>query len=176
MADGKTHTKITVFHGVYFSAILHLCGFHSIPAFAAGFFYQIFCSPDRDLNGSVGEYYLRKYTGFLHIYWQILWYPYAICMKHRGKSHATYGTVVRFLYLISPFIMLIPRFRDDQPPHVLYCLASQVTAIPIQILIGYILARYGAGQLCLFITGVWMGDLLHLAWDGYYYRHVDLSD
>lgn len=177
MADGHTHTRVTLFSGSVFSTTLLMMGFYDVQWLAAGFVYQILCSPDRDLNqSSIGEYYLRKCTLVLQYYWRSLWYPYSISMKHRGKSHATYGTAVRFLYLISPFIMLIPRFRDDEPPNVLFCLASQVLAIPIQILIGYVLAKYGVGQLCLFITGVWIGDLLHLAWDKYYYRHVDLSD
>jgi len=172
MADGHTHTRMTLLHGAYFSSVLYLCNFHSVPAFAAGFVYQIFASPDRDLNGSVGEYYLRKYTGFLHIYWQILWYPYAICMKHRGKSHAIYGTIVRLLYLLSPFIITMPQLSDNSPPVriLLNCLIAQFLCIPIQIMIGFFISYYGVGAFCLFVTGVFVGDLLHLLFDNYIYK------
>lgn len=172
MADGHTHTKVTIFHGTYFSIVLHLCGFHSIPAFAAGFFYQIFSSPDLDVDGgNIGLYYLRKYTGFLHVYWRILWYPYAVCMKHRGKSHAIYGTIVRFMYLISPFIMFMP-LRDGNQPRFLRCAVSQLMCVPIQIFIGFAIAKWGIGACCLFVTGVFLGDLIHLAFDGYWYKHI----
>lgn len=175
MADGQTHTRVTLFSGSVFSTTLLMMGFYDVQWLAAGFVYQVFASCDLDVdNGNISLHYLRKFTFVLQHYWRVLWYPYTISMKHRGKSHATYGTLVRFLYLISPFIMLIPRFRDDEPPNVLFCLASQVLAIPIQIGIGYVLARYGIGQLCLFITGVWIGDMLHLAWDGYWYKHIEL--
>lgn len=166
MANGKTHTRVTLVSGAVLSSTLWMAGFYDTHWLMAGFVYQVLCSPDRDLNQySIGEYYLRKFTFVLQHYWRILWYPYSISMKHRGKSHATYGTVVRLIYLLSPFIMLIPRFRDDNQPHVLYCLASQVMAIPIQIAIGYFIARWGIGSFCLFITGIWISDILHILWD-----------
>ena len=57
MADGKTHTRITLIHGAYFSAVLHMMGFHAVPAFAAGFVYQIFASADLDVdNGNISLY------------------------------------------------------------------------------------------------------------------------
>lgn len=173
MASGKTHTRVTVFHGTYFSLTLWLFGFYGVQWLALGFFYQIFTSPDRDLEGTIGEYYLRKYTGFLHIYWQNVWYPYAVSMKHRGKSHAVYGTIVRLIYLVSPFIITFTPFRDNHeihPSRLLWrCAIAQVLCIPIVVTLVYIFVYYGAGALCLFITGVWLGDLLHCLWDQYFY-------
>lgn len=175
MADGHTHSRVTLFSGTVLSSTLLMMGFYDTQWLAAGFLYQVFVSCDQDVDsGNISLYYLRKYTFVMQHYWRVLWYPYATSMKHRGKSHAIYGTLVRFLYLISPFIMLIPRFRDDNGPGVLYCLVSQFLAIPIQILVGYVLARYGIGPACLFVTGVWCGDLLHLAYDGYWYKHIEL--
>jgi uncharacterized metal-binding protein len=167
MADGHTHTRVTVFHGVYLSLTLFIFGFHNVLALAAGFFYQIFCSPDTDVdNGNISLYYLRKYTGFLHVYWQTLWYPYAISMKHRGKSHAVYGTIVRLIFILSPAILLAPQFRDDNPNRLLFhCVIAQILAIPLQIAAGFFIAYFGFGAFCLFITGIFLADILHLLFD-----------
>ena len=174
MANGHTHTKVTVFHGTYFSLALWLSGFYGVHWLALGFFYQIFSSPDLDVdNGNIGLHYLRKYTGFLHIYWRNIWYPYAVCMKHRGKSHAVYGTIVRLLYLVSPFILLYKPFRDDYDVHpsrlLASCAVAQILCIPIVLSLVYIFVSYGAGALCLFVTGVFLGDVLHCLFDQYFY-------
>lgn len=172
MASGKTHSSVTIVSGIVLSSVLSYLNFQNVQFLLVGFMYQVFCSPDRDLNQpSIGEYYLRKFTLVLNYYWRGLWYPYSIAMKHRGKSHAVYGTIVRFLYLISPFIMLVPRFRDDLPPHIIHCAASQFLAIPIQLALVAFVAKYGIGSLCLFITGVLIGDLLHLAYDKHWFSH-----
>ena len=172
MASGRTHTQITLISGITFSATLAAMGFYSTPFLLAGFIYQILASPDRDIDGgTISEFYLRKYTFVLQHYWQFLWYPYALAMKHRGKSHAVTGTIVRLIYILFPSIMLlIPALRDDENNLVPYTVVAHVLNIPLLIAVYFFISTYGIGVFCLFIFGVFIGDLLHLAADSYYYK------
>lgn len=169
MSNGKTHTTATITQGCLVSLALLVAGFHEVHWLALGFFYQIFCSPDRDLNQpSIGEYYLKKFTLGLHYYWRWLWYPYSICMKHRGKSHAVYGTIVRFIYIMFPITVLL--FRDNDNTNVYLCMiyivVSHVLCIPLYFLAYFIFPYMGASGASLFITGVFLADVLHILFDG----------
>jgi hypothetical protein len=37
-------------------------------------------------------------------------------------------------------------------------------------MIGFFISYYGVGAFCLFVTGVFVGDLLHLLFDNYIYK------
>ena len=81
-------------------------------AAGAGCLAGILLSPDLDQEGiSSAEYKLIKYTLGLGFLWSMLWFPYALCVKHRSPiSHwPLLGTAGRLAYL-GVFVLIARYF------------------------------------------------------------------
>lgn len=171
MANGNTHSVASVAAGVGLGIACYVIwrDIEYSAAISLGCFAQVFISPDRDVDGgTVSERYLRKISWILSLWWKLVWRPYSISMKHRGKSHAIYGTIGRLLYLMFPIsIFAIKDSRcDNAMKLVIIALASQVFVMPLWGIIGIISFPYmNISNLALFVLGVFLSDIIHIIFD-----------
>lgn len=170
MSSGKTHSVVSLSASIVTgSAVLFVTKSYEYAVISfSGFMFQILSSPDRDVNGgSVSEWHLRKINPFISLWWRLLWNPYSIAMKHRGKSHALHGTVARMLYLLFPPFVLLIKDRSEVSTFKLLSLSiySQLLAIPIILVVILLLDLFGIQGFSVFFISVLLGDILHLIFD-----------
>lgn len=170
MASGRVHSRVSVFAGIIVSVALVYYEAKHTMWLLVGFLFQVFMSPDRDLNQpSIGEYYLRKHAFLLYHYWRSLWIPYGIVMRHRGKSHAIYGTIVRVIYIVFPLALaMFPILSDAKSEEVTLWqyLVSQTLSTPFAVGMYLVIANFGIGVFCVFVSGIILADFLHILFDG----------
>lgn len=121
MPSGKVHSSCSAILAVpVFIAGTMLGDVWAGSAAALGCLCGILLTPDLDQEGiSSSEYWIIKYTLGLGFLWTMIWFPYALCCKHRSTvSHfPVLGTTVRLLYLsaiigvILYFVGTIPQWN-----------------------------------------------------------------
>lgn len=94
-------------------------------AAASGCLLGILMSPDLDQESlSTAEYKLIKYTLGLGFLWTMVWFPYALCLKHRSPlSHwPLLGTAGRLAY-VGIFVLIALHF-GWKPPQISWALLA----------------------------------------------------
>lgn len=70
-------------------------------------------TPDYDLK----SIYIKSVINNIPIFgalWNAYWWPYAVMFKHRKISHnLIFGTLTRFLYLLTPIIIIYILYIQD---------------------------------------------------------------
>lgn len=171
MANGNTHSAASVVAGIGLGIVCYAASrnIEYSVAISFGCFAQIFISPDRDVDGgTVSERYLRKISSILSLWWKLVWRPYSISMKHRGKSHALYGTIGRLLYLMFPVSIFAIKdgYRDNMVKLAVLSIASQIFVVPFWCIVGIIFFSYiNISNITLFILGVFLSDVIHIVFD-----------
>lgn len=110
MATGKGHAAATlILSPVTAGGTWWLTGGDLIAAGIAGTgcLSGLFISPDLDMETiTISEYWLVRWTLGLGWLWVMLWYPYALIVKHRSWfSHAPLiSTMGRVLYIVLVYL------------------------------------------------------------------------
>lgn len=106
MADGKTHMTVNVITGASAVATAYYFGLQIEPVLIGSIAGTII-TPDYDLMKNLPKSIISRIPiiGWL---WYWFWWPYAKGIKHRSFwSHSIFvSTILRFLYLIAPLILL----------------------------------------------------------------------
>lgn len=169
MASGKAHSTATIVTGVLCVTVLLSQDLHYavVPA-TIGFLFQIFASPDRDVNGGTrSEYYIRIISPAISSLWKTIWKPYALSMKHRGESHSLYGTFFRIVYFVFPFSVFF--FRDCHIKSDIsllgMCLVSQVLVLFFLLPLIAFDVSINFMSFMWFFLAVFLSDILHIIFD-----------
>lgn len=145
MASGKEHLKIWGTATAFLAAPGSIA-FIAIPTvfstapywepyhilhFGMGWLVAPVINPDKDVDGTTfEEAWLIKVVPPMGFLWQIIWYPYALGIKHRdNKSHGVVtGTVLRALYMLGVVICIIWSWAGLA--HLLVALDDIVSTLP----------------------------------------------
>ncbi|HMN11174.1 MAG TPA: DUF2227 family putative metal-binding protein [Bellilinea sp.] len=105
MPGGRTHQTMTIGAAVVTAGAMAYAGFPTseILACSTGYLVSLWVNPDLDLNPRLVWRSPKK------LLWQLVWYPYAKLIPHRGiLSHfPLIGTAVRLLYFFLPAYILL---------------------------------------------------------------------
>lgn len=113
--------------------------------FAAGYFFAVvWLSPDLDIHSKP----LQRW-GFL----SLLWYPYTLLWKHRGRSHRPFaGFLERMAYLLIVLALFTWYLK--------YSLGVEVDP---RALLGYVSTYWQ--EAVYFLGGAWAGSAVHIIED-----------
>lgn len=79
----------------------------------AGSTLGTFITPDYDFKSIYIKSVINKIPIF-GVIWNAYWWPYAAMFKHRKLSHNwIFGTLTRFLYLLTPIVILYILYIQD---------------------------------------------------------------
>ena len=164
---GKQHSAINFTSAVIVSGLTVPSGNLLFAQLGLGIFYSIIASPDCDCDsGFIGWHYFRRLFGQTGAkYWEYLWKPYATNFAHRGISHSPIiGTLIRLIYIILPSALFLLPFEVDKAG-IRNVLLSQLLAIPFTLLFLFSLFNISFVSIGLFVLGICLGDILHIACD-----------
>lgn len=102
--NGHQHTALTLTVAAVTAPAMFAAGADvlSIARFSGGMLITVLIGPDLDVDeGNISIDYMRRIFPPLVFVWQVLWFPYAKIMRHRGISHfPVIGTFSRIAYIL----------------------------------------------------------------------------
>lgn len=152
MASGKTHDKINLVTGGFFSGVVfvYTLSLELFFCFIIGWlFATLIFGPDTDIMP-------KKRAGVLRYFL----YPYSLFFKHRGLSHSLLlGTLTRIVYgIFALFCLIQVLYRFDY----LEMDGSSFLNMTLQFLKGFDLNQMPYKMVSLLFLGMFGADLCHI--------------